>query len=648
MKKLVLLLCFTGLCLGGHGKTRTWVSKELSAIEQERIFVLLKLSNYIYYFYPAEELQQRYSLPAIDRHRFLFYSIKEIEKCDTDDSFIKTLYTLFSPVCPDLIINDSIGHFTDRPNLADDSSFYVRRNQIGEWNSRPSVITAIEKVDSSSDNYPTPDSLYTFKINDKVKISFPMALSVMPQKTKEYTRLMKQCNKISFPAYSSPWWWTLFVRKQGKLIVMNRYEDRLANEIARYGFIQYFYPYYFEDNLHETWDSVYHEHIGKVAACPDLNSFYDNICETMHYVKDSHINVNLNVLATVGGKYLISLSSPSLYPEIETVIQDKSLFIKNVGDSLNSSLKPGDKIIATNGRNTEDLIDEKLQRLSYSHEMAGFSKLSTSGSILGSLRTNVTSMKPTDTTLVLTVQRELTDTFSVAIKPISATPFSGDTIFFKMLTDSICYVNLCGQTREYESFKEIIPTLLESRGIVFDMRGYPGSMVIPILAHLTDSILLSGNIQRSALYFPDPHKKEFAKTEGSWSIAPALSPQSEEIALKYQHDVPEKIRINKPVVFLANANAISFAETMLDMIKTYNIGTTIGEPSAGCNGDMVYCSLPFAPFMMTGYKFMNRDNSQHHGIGILPDIHVKNEDFNTDKQLITAIGYINEKVRTNN
>ena len=80
------------------------------------------------------------------------------------------------------------------------------------------------------------------------------------------------------------------------------------------------------------------------------------------------------------------------------------------------------------------------------------------------------------------------------------------------------------------------------------------------------------------------------------------------------------------------------------MIRTY----IIGEPSAGCNGDIVYCSLPFASFMMTGYKFMNRDNSQHHCIGILPDICVKNEDFNTDKQLITAIDYINERVGINN
>ena len=647
MKKIVLLLCFICICFEGHCKTKSWNSKELSAIEHERIFVLLKMSNYIHYFYPAEELQQIQMSPVFDRHRFLFYSIKEIEKCDTDESFIKTLYKLFSPVCPDLIINDSIGNFTDRIKPADNSSFYVRRNQIDPWDFGLYINSSIEKVDSLRNNYPIPDSLYTFKINDKVKISFPMALSVMPQKTKEYTQLMKQCRKISFPAFSTPWWWKV-ISKKGKTIVMNRYEDRLANEIARYGFIQYFYPYYFEDNLHETWDSVYYEHIGKVAACADIKSFYDNICETMHHVKDSHTHVNFNGLATAGGKHLVSLSNRSLYPEIETVIQDKSLFIKHIGDSLNSYLKPGDKIIAVNDQNTEDLIEEKLQRLSYSHEMAGLSKLSSSGSILECDAASVFNPNPTDTTLVLTVQREFTDTFSVAIKPTSKTPFSGDTLFFKMLADSICYVNVCGEIREYDSFKEIIPTLLESRGIVFDMRGYPGGMIIPILAHLTDSILSLGNIQRSLLYFPDPHKKEFVQTDGSWSIAPALSPQSEEIALKYQHDVPEKIRIDKPVVFLANANAISFAETMLDIIKTYKIGPIIGEPSAGCNGDAVFCSLPYASFMMTGYKFMNRDNSQHHGIGVLPDIYVKNKDFNTDKQLITAIDYINEKAGTNN
>jgi len=106
------------------------------------------------------------------------------------------------------------------------------------------------------------------------------------------------------------------------------------------------------------------------------------------------------------------------------------------------------------------------------------------------------------------------------------------------------------------------------------------------------------------------------------------------------------VSFNIPVVFLTNAEAMSFAESFLDMMKHYKVGTIIGEPTAGCNGDLTRNNMQFAFFTMTYNKFLNRDGSQHHGVGVLPDIYctptLSDIREGKDTQLETAKKYLYE------
>ena len=58
----------------------------------------------------------------------------------------------------------------------------------------------------------------------------------------------------------------------------------------------------------------------------------------------------------------------------------------------------------------------------------------------------------------------------------------------------------------------------------------------------------------------------------------------------------------------------------MERIKYYKIGTIIGEPTSGTNGDAVILRNPSIGFIFTGYKFLNHDGSRHPGIGVQPDI----------------------------
>ena len=54
------------------------------------------------------------------------------------------------------------------------------------------------------------------------------------------------------------------------------------------------------------------------------------------------------------------------------------------------------------------------------------------------------------------------------------------------------------------------------------------------------------------------------------------------------------------------------------------MGKLIGKQTAGTNGDITKFTLPGSySVRFTGLKVLKHDGSQHHGIGILPDIKVE-------------------------
>ncbi len=149
------------------------------------------------------------------------------------------------------------------------------------------------------------------------------------------------------------------------------------------------------------------------------------------------------------------------------------------------------------------------------------------------------------------------------------------------------------------------------------------------------------NIPGSDYFFPNQQKTFYWEKWPAWYVAPATAQYSKEYAKKYDYDKPEEVRLTCPVVFLTDAGAISYGETFMEMVKHYQIGTIIGEPTAGTNGNARFD----LEVLMTGLKFLNHDGSQHHGIGVIPDIIVRPE-VGKDNVLEYAKSYIRVKIDT--
>ena len=212
------------------------------------------------------------------------------------------------------------------------------------------------------------------------------------------------------------------------------------------------------------------------------------------------------------------------------------------------------------------------------------------------------------------------------------------------MENNILYINLCNyDSCIYENFAKNIEKIQNSNGVIFDVRGYPTFEALSIISHFIKENVELGNLLKPVYYFPNQENVKYNLAE-KWQIVPADSPQSKDMSKKNEYKEPLPIHIEKRVVFLANESAMSFAETFLDMMKQYKVGTIIGTATAGCNGDVTRFEMTGASFFMTYNKFLNRDGSRHNSIGVLPDINceMKISDIqnNIDTQLKKAEEFI--------
>ena len=117
------------------------------------------------------------------------------------------------------------------------------------------------------------------------------------------------------------------------------------------------------------------------------------------------------------------------------------------------------------------------------------------------------------------------------------------------------------------------------------------------------------------------------KIEPKWMFKPrVIYPDYERVtyqATGWEIDPVEPVLTAK-FIFLIGCGTISYAEAFLGYIEGYGLGAIVGEPTAGANGNLNFFYLPGGYRVnWTGMKVLKHDGSQHHGVGIIPHVHVK-------------------------
>jgi Peptidase family S41 len=170
------------------------------------------------------------------------------------------------------------------------------------------------------------------------------------------------------------------------------------------------------------------------------------------------------------------------------------------------------------------------------------------------------------------------------------------------LEPEVWYVDL---TRtKMEQIAPRLETLARARGVVFDLRGYPGDAGAKVLPYLLDAPETDRWMHVAKLVGPFGRSAGW-QSEG-WDLTPA------------------EPRLRGRIAFLTDARAISYAESVMGYVSDRKLGTIVGETTAGTNGNVVQFAVPSGfRIAFTGMRVTAHDgHTPFHLAGVKPDVPV--------------------------
>jgi len=358
-------------------------------------------------------------------------------------------------------------------------------------------------------------------------------------------------------------------------------ETKLANLVITLSVLKFAFPYWDDTNTNPK----------KLFSFLFARAFEDKKSED--YVKsfslmaaqlnDSHMGVSYSGL--------VSTAMKSVAIESE-MINDK-IYVKHVLDSSLKYIPLGSMIDSIDGESAQKKFYSKFRLMSGSPQWRSYKSLL--GLFDGPSDSLKLVIKENSSHRVFKIPRQSPIEEYRPIALPKYLPKDG------LISDNVYYYNLTGDT-VMKKINTSLSSLENAKSIIFDMRGYPKDDVRGVFGHL-----LRCSEHTKWMHIPrvkeDNSKIEFESS--GWNLAP-IAP--------YFHG---------KIIFLSDACAVSQSESILGYVKGLKLGTIIGKPTAGTNGDVQTINLfDDLRFFFTGSKVTNADGSKSHYKGIIPDIKV--------------------------
>jgi C-terminal processing protease CtpA/Prc len=372
-----------------------------------------------------------------------------------------------------------------------------------------------------------------------------------------------------------------------RLTPLNRF-TRLAGVASAWGIFQHFYPYF--DAIDCDWDAALLAGLRQASEATDEIAYLHTLQELIAKLQDGHGNV---MRQDTRGR--------SIFPLLLAWAGDELVVIQKM-QGVPDEVAVGDVVESIDGRTAKKCYADVSQRISAATE--GWRRSAATNQMAIFMKT---SEMPS---VVLRRPKQdgtLGDPFTVQLQRVGAMPANFSALKRPdngtELAPGIVYFNLDGANSD--ALKAAMPVLDRAQGIVFDVRGYPGDAALDVIRRLIDEPVQSARWNIPIVTLPDREGWKWNET-GRWLIEP-LAP-----------------RWAKPVVFMTDGRAISYAESVMGIIEHYHLGEIVGSTTAGTNGNVNPFMLPGNYVIYwTGMKVLKHDGSQHHGIGILPTVPIE-------------------------
>ena len=351
---------------------------------------------------------------------------------------------------------------------------------------------------------------------------------------------------------------------------------RLGNVINTYNVFQHFYPYFKEAGT--DWDKEFETALNQCFIDRTDDDHLTTLQKLTAPLKDGHISVS--------GK-----NSTQFVPPISWEWIEDKLVITEVKDE-NIEIKVGDIVTRINNQLPKEYFNEINTRVS-----AG-----TKG-WLNYIAKNMSLFGEKDSDLNIESNNKVINLIRNNKYSYKDTQIPIQKNNYKLLDRNIFYLNL--DKISMDTITSLLPKLKKAKGIICDLRGYPNGNH-GLISHLLKEKDTSKTWMRiPKIIYPDQENITGYEKIG-WEIEPK-----------------EPYLGGKNVIFIIDGRTISYAESFMSFIEGYKLATIIGQPSAGTNGNInPFKLLGGFSISWTGMKVFKHDGSQHHAIGILPNIYV--------------------------
>lgn len=445
-------------------------------------------------------------------------------------------------------------------------------NKEDKWYSiKSETLEAIqEKPEFLFKAYPKVGEYTSKAIGSGLKAVIPLALYGTEKQT------YPAANKASFEKLKS----NLEAMPVKEFVGADLY-TRLGGVTITWNVFQHFYPYF--DVAKTDWHHDLQMALNSAYTDQTATDFQKTLQQLTAKLKDGHVRVTS------------AEDKATFQPPIAWEWVESKLVITHVFDE-SAPLAIGDVVTAINGLSPEVYFDDVHAYISAATD--GLLKYKAQwASLRGEEDTemHLAIQKPDNTVTDLKLKRTVSST-----QAFNALP-QPDII--KELADGIMYINM--DKAPMKKIKEVMPQLQQSKAIICDLRGYPNGNHEFIQYLMSAPDTSSQWMQIPQIIYPD-QEKVVGYRKYSWRLKP-----------KTPH-------LTANIIFLIDGRAISYAESYMSFIEHYKLATIVGQPTAGTNGNVNPFTLPGGYYISwTGMKVQKHDGSQHHGVGILPDVYVE-------------------------
>ena len=397
-------------------------------------------------------------------------------------------------------------------------------------------------------------------------------------------------------------------------VTSERVENRLLGLFRLWNAKEYYYPH--KDIMDHNWNDLLLEYIPEMIKGTDAESYYLTLYALSAKTNDGHIyfdNDTIVLSVSFGGDYTTPVGVSRGHTAIPVIFeQAEGQFVVRKSNAA-TFLQRGDVVVSIDGVDINNIVEEIKQYIAVPNDEK-LKRVMPYLPLCKSAMPEIAVLRDGEvlTGTVITLLWDFIRFEDPYFKSIKKS--------YELLSNNIGLINPMRLSTDQVHI--VMEEFSDTSGLIIDLRQYPGSNTIFLLAEY-----LLDYIKPFAIY-----SRPFAPVPGLFFNArtayagpgfrvsedqnSANGSRSSEVAGPYFYD--------KPIVILMDQRSQSACENMIMCLRTGPNVTLIGSNSIGANGNITYLPLPGGTRMsFTNLGVYTPEGGQTQRVGLVPDIYVE-------------------------